>query len=113
MSDSMRDLTDDGALDEAMRAEVAIIYKHSSFCPVAWTAKREMTRFVKQNPNVPVYVVNVVKDRALSLQLAEELGVQHESPQAILMRSGEALEHTSHHQITAQLLETWVNEAAG
>ena len=113
MSQDLRDLADDGALDEARRTEVAIIYKHSSICPVSWSAKREVKRFIEQNPNVPVYVVNVRQNRELSQQLAEELGVQHESPQIILMRSGETLKHTSHHQITAQLLETWVNEAAG
>ena len=113
MSQDLRDLTDDGALDEAKRAEVAIIYKHSSICPVSWSAKREVKSFLEQSPNVPVYVVNVRQDRALSQQLAEELGVQHESPQGILIGSGETLKHASHHQITAQLLEGWVNEAAG
>ncbi len=111
MSDTMRNLAEEGVLDEVKQAELALIYKHSPICPVSWSAQREVTRFIEHNSDTPVYVVNVVQDRALSRQLADELGVQHESPQAILMRVGEAQKHASHHQITAQLLEDWVNES--
>jgi bacillithiol system protein YtxJ len=109
----MRDLAEDGALDDVRQAELAVIYKHSPICPVSWSAKREVTRFVEQNPNAQVYVVNVVQDRALSRQLADDLGVRHESPQAILMQAGKATKHASHHQITAKLLKAWVSDAAG
>lgn len=112
MSNQMRDLADEGALDEVRQAELAIIYKHSPICPVSWSAQREVTRFVEHNPSAQVYVVNVVQDRALSRQLADDLGVRHESPQVILMQSGDARNHASHHEITAQLLETWAAEAS-
>ena len=113
MSQGLRDLAEEGALDEVKQAELAVIYKHSPICPVSWSAKREVKRFIEQNSNASVYVVNVVQNRVLSRQLADDLGVRHESPQAILMQDGEAMKHASHHEITAQLLEAWVNEAAG
>ena len=111
MSEDLRDVADESTLEEAKSAEVAILYKHSPICPVSWGAKRQVKRFIEQNPNVPVYVVNVVQSQALSRQLAEELGVRHESPQAILLRSGDAVKHAAHHQITVQLLEDWVNSS--
>ena len=73
---------------------------------------REVTRFIKQHSDTPVYIVNVVQDRSLSRQLADDLGVRHESPQTILMQSGEATKHASHREITAQLLEGWAASAA-
>ena len=113
MSSQMRDLAEEGALDEVKQAELAVVYKHSPICPVSWSAKREVKRFLEQNADASVYLVNVVQDRALSRQLADDLGVRHESPQAILMQSGNVVRHASHHEITAQLLEAWVSEAVG
>jgi len=113
MSNQLRDLAEKGVLGEVRQAELAVIYKHSPICPVSWSAKREVKRFASQNSSAPVYEVNVVQDRALSRQLADDLGVRHESPQAILIQAGEAVYHASHHEITAQLLEEWVNKAAG
>jgi len=113
MSERTRDLADESSLNESKRAELAIIYKHSPNCPVSWGAQREVDRFIEQNPDFPVYVVNVVRDRNMSRQLADDLGVRHESPQAILVQYGSALKNASHRQITAQLMEAWVSEWSG
>jgi bacillithiol system protein YtxJ len=113
MSEGMRDLADENALNDVKRAELAIIYKHSPICPVSRHAQQQVNLFLAQNPDFPIFVVNVVQERALSRQLADELGIRHESPQAILIQSGGASKHASHHQITAQLLEQWVGDAAG
>jgi len=113
MSAGTRDLADENTLNEFRRAELAIVYKHSPICPVSWSAQREVDRFIEQHPDFPVYMVNVVQDRSLSRQLADDLGVRHQSPQAILVQSGGVLKHASHRQITAQLLETWVNASSG
>ncbi len=109
--DKLLDLSEDGALAEAMAAEVAVIYKHSHRCPVSRLTMHEVSEFVERRPDVPVYVVNVVRDRTLSQQLANDLGVQHQSPQVILLRGGHADTHASHRRITSALLERWTGES--
>jgi bacillithiol system protein YtxJ len=52
----------------------------------------------------------VVANRDLSLLAAERTGVVHQSPQAILLRSGKAVWSESHHGITAASLDTAVGE---
>jgi len=42
--------------------------------------------------------------RALSSAIAEATGVRHQSPQAILLRDGEAVWDTSHGRITEEAL---------
>jgi len=111
MSNQICDLAADGVLDEALRADVAILYKHSPFCPTSRRAMEEIRYFSEHNPEVPVYMVNVVRDRALSRQLAESLGILHASPQAILLRVGTARAHASHHKVKAVILEQWLSEA--
>jgi bacillithiol system protein YtxJ len=110
MSNQIRDLAAAGVLDEALQADVAILYKHSPFCPTSRRAMEEVRYFSEHNPEVPVYMVNVVRDRALSRQLAENLGVLHQSPQAILLRVGSPQEHVSHHKVKAGILEKWLTE---
>lgn len=109
--DQLRELTDESSLSEAMSADLAIIYKHSHRCPVSVVAMREVRWFVDRTPDVPVYMVNVVRNRPLSLQLADQLAVQHKSPQVILLRSGRASADASHHEISGGLLQRWVDEA--
>ncbi|KPJ87303.1 MAG: hypothetical protein AMS18_14795 [Gemmatimonas sp. SG8_17] len=93
-----------------MQADVAILYKHSPFCPTSRRAMEEVRYFSEHNPEVPVYMINVVRDRDLSRQLAESLGIMHESPQAILIRVGSARTHASHHRVKAGILEKWLSE---
>ena len=109
--DQLRDLTEASALSEAMAADLAVIYKHSHRCPVSVVTMREVRWFVDRRPDVPVYIVNVVRDRSLSRQLADDLGVKHQSPQVILLRSGEAKADASHHEISGGLLQRWVDES--
>lgn len=108
MSEDLREVRDEKTLEEARAAEVAILYKHSPRCPMSWSAKRQVGRFVEEKPEIPVYIIDVVQHRALSQRVAELLGVKHESPQAILLRFGEVVEHASHGRLTVQLLDEWV-----
>ena len=54
--------------------------------------------------------LDVVVQRPLSLALAEELNVQHESPQLILIADGKVLAHDSHQQVTETTVEKWRKE---
>ena len=51
---------------------------------------------------VPVYLIDVVKHRAVSRDLAERTGVTHASPQAIILWQGVPTWHRSHFEIEAQ-----------
>jgi bacillithiol system protein YtxJ len=111
MSEDLRELSDERTLEEVKGNEVAILYKHSTRCPTSWSAKRQVERFLDRSTGTPVYVVDVIQNRSLSMQIAEDLGVKHESPQAILLCSGEVKEHASHRHITVHLLNDWVTAA--
>jgi bacillithiol system protein YtxJ len=111
MLEDLRELREERTLDEVKESDVAILYKHSTRCPTSWSAKREVERFLERSSGTPVYIVDVVKDRSLSRWIAEVLDVRHESPQAILLRSGQVITHVSHRQITEKLLQEWVGQA--
>ena len=91
-------------LDELFRQDAVILFKHSTACPVSWTAHAHVTRFLKSNASIPVFLIPVIKERALARNIAERVGVRHESPQVILLCKGVATEAASHGEITESLL---------
>ncbi len=50
----------------------------------------------KLNAVASVVLVDVVADRSLSLRIADELQVAHESPQIIILKDGEVVHTASH-----------------
>lgn len=107
---SITRLTDDNLA--AMLAEpTAILYKHSPTCTVSMTAHGEIDRFVAAHDDVPIYLVDVLAQRSLSQQLEADLGILHESPQAILLRQGEPVWNDSHFRVTQANLEAALESA--
>lgn len=102
----IRDLGDSSPADDAVAAEVAVIYKHSPRCGSSLVAQDEVERFAERHPEVPVYRVDVVRQRALSRRLAQRLDVRHESPQVILLRRGQVAWVGSHGHVAAEEIAT-------
>lgn len=91
---------------EAVLAEpLAVLYKHSPLCGLSSIAAREVRAFVDAHPAVPVHIVDVIRERSLSRDVARRLEVRHESPQAIVLKRGEVVWHGSHRSVTAAVLE--------
>jgi bacillithiol system protein YtxJ len=86
-----------------LAAPFAVLYKHSPICSTSGFAYDEMLAF-RRLSRVPVYLVDVVKHRAISRDLAERTGVTHASPQAIILWQGVAAWHRSHFGIEAQAM---------
>ncbi|MEH7385705.1 bacillithiol system redox-active protein YtxJ, partial [Bacillus sp. JJ1521] len=61
-----------------------ILIKHSLTCPISKAAFDEYEQFVAENVNVPTYYLYVQEARELSNHIAEQFGIKHESPQALL-----------------------------
>ncbi len=101
----MRPVTDAQELARAFQEPWALVFKHSTRCPVSTTAYREVTEFRRRHPLAAVYVVHVVEQRDLSKALAERTGVRHESPQAIVLAAGSVIWSDSHEGVTADALE--------
>lgn len=80
--------------------EPVIVFKHSSTCPISASAYAEMSRVSND-----VSMIVVQRARDLSREIEARTGVQHESPQAIILRNGEAVWNASHWSIKAEVVE--------
>lgn len=91
---------------------LSLVFKHSTTCPISGAAHDRFMQWADALPEgrVRLYRVHVIEDRPLSLRIAEETGVAHQSPQALLMRGGRVLWHASHYAITGESLAKAVSD---
>jgi bacillithiol system protein YtxJ len=109
----MQPLVTAAQLDAVLRAPVALVFKHSTRCPVSSMAYAEVRRLLDERPEAPVWIVDVIVQRALSREVAARTGVEHESPQVILLAGGEVLYDASHFEVRADELARELDAAEG
>jgi bacillithiol system protein YtxJ len=107
----VREIADAAALAAAIESPRAVLFKHSTRCPVSAYVIDEVIDFAETNPEWPVYVINVIEQRPLSNEAAKRLGVRHESPQAFVLRQGRVWWHGSHNEVTTEALQQQVGRA--
>lgn len=90
---------------ERSRHQPVWIFKHSLTCPISSRAFDEYRAFADDGAaEGSCALIEVQNARQLSNELARRTGVRHESPQALLLRHGEAAWHASHSQIRVDSL---------
>ena len=109
----MRQLSSSGEVDSAVSGETAILYKHSTTCPISAAAHEQIETFLQRNPDAPFYMVDVHASADVSSYLADRAGIDHESSQVIVFRGGEPAWHASHYDVTADDLEKQLGGARG
>jgi bacillithiol system protein YtxJ len=84
-----------------------MILKHSTRCPISFAARQQFEAYAEgaHGRGTDCRIVLVVENRALSQDIAARLGVRHQSPQAILVRNGQAVWHDSHDRVSVDTLE--------
>jgi bacillithiol system protein YtxJ len=100
----MQMLSTPAEFDALLDAPLALVYKHSTRCPISTMAYEEIEALEGMRPDVPVYLVDVIDGRALSRHVAVRTGVVHHSPQAILLVAGRMAWSGSHFDVRAEPL---------
>lgn len=75
-----------------------LLFKHSTRCIISKTVKDRFERMAQES-SVDMYLVHVIEERPYSNHIAEISGVTHQSPQALIFKSGECLYNESHDSI--------------
>lgn len=82
-----------------------VVFKHSSTCPISAAAYDEMLKLAE-----PIALVVVQRARGVSREVEKQTGVRHESPQAIVLRNGQAVWSASHWNITSDAVARALSE---
>ncbi len=76
-----------------------ILFKHSTSCSISAMAKSRFERN-SNTGNEIYYYLDLLRFRDVSNAIAEKFQVHHESPQVILLKSGEVIYDDSHMAIS-------------
>lgn len=115
MSDILTELRTIKELELALTesdARPVLLFKHSLTCPISTRAFGELQSFLESaDPRASYKLITVQSARTVSDEAAAKLKVEHQSPQAILIRNGRELWNASHYAITASALAEAIRNA--
>lgn len=106
----MKRLQHQTQVDALLEEKVVVLFKHSTQCAISDTAYEDVSSFESKNPDVPVYLIDVIEDRPLAQYVTERVGVAHESPQLILLQEGRVVWHASHFDLAGEALDQQIRK---
>jgi bacillithiol system protein YtxJ len=98
MANKFLKLTDKETLDRLLvesKDHPVVLFKHSNSCGISAAAYRELERLDGVN------LLEIQSARELSKEIEEITGVEHESPQVIILKDGKAVWNASHYKVKA------------
>ena len=104
LSEHMPELTTTQECDEIFSHEFCIVFKHSPTCMISRLAYGAVARFRSAQPDLPIHLISVRRRRDVSMYVADRTGVEHASPQILVLRRGHVVANASHDEIT----ESWL-----
>ncbi|KYG79056.1 general stress protein [Roseivirga echinicomitans] len=85
---------------EESKNQTVVIYKHSTRCSISSMALNRLERnWTAEGNQLKVYYLDLIQFREISNAIAEQFRVQHESPQAIVIKNSKAVHNSSHMSI--------------
>jgi len=88
------------AVIERSNTVPCVIFKHSTRCSISSMAKNRFERnWDLDGKEIEPYYLDLIAYRSVSNKIAETLGVEHQSPQVILLKNSKAIYNTSHNDI--------------
>ncbi|PZR19891.1 MAG: bacillithiol system redox-active protein YtxJ [Flavobacterium psychrophilum] len=102
-------LTELKQLDEIVAESAAVpvvIFKHSTRCGISrMVLKNFEEHYTIDAEKAKPYFLDLLQHREISNEIATRFGVEHQSPQLILIKEGKAVYTTSHSEIDAEELQ--------
>ncbi len=104
----------DGLIEQSKEQPV-LIFKHSTRCSISGAALDRLDRRWDDGEmtGVVTYFLDLIRFREISNLVAERLSIPHQSPQAILLKGGEAVYEASHFGIDYDEIKGLTKESVG
>lgn len=89
-------------IDNLSKEAPVVIFKHSTRCSISSAALDRIERKWDQTKHTEVkpYYLDLIKHRDVSNAIAAHYGVEHQSPQILVISAGESIYDNSHFGIT-------------
>jgi bacillithiol system protein YtxJ len=94
----------EAAIEES-RFRPVLLFKHSTNCGISSGVFRDVSAI-----DTDINLIIVQTDHDISNEIERRTGIKHESPQAIVLKDGEAVYHASHYDITIESINEHLAE---
>jgi bacillithiol system protein YtxJ len=104
---NLNEMSDLDLITTKSQAIPVVIFKHSTRCSISSAAKSRLERGWTDNESklADMYYLDLIKNRNISNEVAQRFGVEHESPQILVISEGKCIYHESHSMIIADDLK--------
>lgn len=76
-----------------------VIFKHSTRCSISSMVRSRLERS-SAPADLPFHFLDLIANRNISNQIAQDFFVEHESPQVLVIKNGECIYDESHNGIS-------------
>ena len=89
-------------INEISKNKPVLIFKHSTRCSISAASLNRLERKwnTDKAQNLEAYFLDLIANRDISNAIAEKYGVDHQSPQILLIQNGECVYDNSHFGIS-------------
>ena len=98
--EKLTDTTQLELLIKESSAQPVLIFKHSTRCSVSSAALGRLERNWKDSNGVKPYYLDLISFRSISNKIAADFNIEHQSPQALLIKEGKCVYDASHMSIS-------------
>jgi len=88
-------------INEESKTMPVLLFKHSTRCSISSMALNRIESNWKESDSqlIKPYYLDLIAHREISNLIAEQYGIEHQSPQALVISNGECIYHESHTNI--------------
>jgi bacillithiol system protein YtxJ len=88
------------------KLKTKVIFKHSTRCGISRMALKNFERnYEDVDTNTSYYLLDLLEHRDVSNAVAQQLNVDHQSPQVIVIQDGDVIHTESHHGIDIKKIQ--------
>jgi bacillithiol system protein YtxJ len=104
-------LVDLGQLNDIIELSTdipVIIFKHSTRCSISRMALRQFENEFDLENKVTPFFLDLLNHRDVSAEIARQFGVEHQSPQVLLISKGKSVYDASHSDISVEAIHRYL-----
>jgi bacillithiol system protein YtxJ len=105
---TLQDLSDLENVVADSQEKATVIFKHSTRCSISRMALKQFENEYNLGDSASLYFLDLIAHRDVSNEIATKFGVEHQSPQLIVIKNGKAVFSATHSDIDAVKLESFV-----
>ena len=105
---ALTDINQLNLIIEESNSKPVVIFKHSTRCIISKMALRGFESDYNFGDDFLCYYLDLIANRDISNEIANRFGIEHQSPQILIIKNGVVVYNESHEGIDANVLKAYL-----